>query len=230
MLRQLLAAWRGRNTLAMMVDQFDQMLAHDQWMFEQATATYWRESPWPEVQEPLYARDRQVNDIERSIRREVVRHMTIHPGEDVVACLVLMSVVKDAERIGDYCKNIFEVGKIFRDAYTSEQYVAPLRELHQGVLALFGTTRHAFRKSDSEAARSVLEMFGGLGKRCDRMVEELLRRKDDMSTDEAVSYGLLCRHMKRIGAHLSNIAGSVVTPVENLDFVERPPAPPGNAS
>ncbi len=41
-----------------------------------------------------------------------------------------------------------------------------------------------------------------------------------MPTDEAVSYGMLARHMKRIAAHLSNIASSVVTPVENLDFAD----------
>ena len=33
------------------------------------------------------------------------------PGVDVPACLVLMSVVKDAERIGDYCKNVLDAAK-----------------------------------------------------------------------------------------------------------------------
>jgi len=230
MLRELLSAWRGRNTLALMIDQFDQMLAHDQWMFEQAIDTYWRRHPWMEVQDPLYARDKQVNALERSIRREVVRHLTLHPGRDVVACLILMSVVKDAERIGDYCKNIFEIGKIFGQEYTSEKHLAPLREVHETVTWLFESTREAFRESNTELAGEVLQRFGAMGKQCDYLIEELLRRKDDMPTDEAVSYGLLGRHMKRVGAHLSNIASSVVAPVENLDFMDErrtPSSDPG---
>ena len=225
MLKRLVAAWRERNTLSLMLDQFDQMLAHDQWMFEQATSTYWRATEWKDVQDPLYARDKQVNELERAIRREVVRHLVVHPGADVVACLIMMSVVKDAERIGDYCKNIFEVGKMFRYEYTAPKYVEPLKGIYKTVTVLFVQTRQSFRESNTELADSVIEAFGVLKGKCDLIVEQLLRQKDDMPTDEAVSYGMLCRHMKRIAAHLSNIASSVVTPVENLDFADERETP-----
>ena len=229
MLKELLAAWRGRNTLSLMIDQFDQMMAHDLWMFGQAADTYWRHQSWAEVQDPLYARDKQVNELERAIRREVVRHLTLHPGRDVVACLILMSVVKDAERIGDYCKNIFEIGKMFGHKYTAPRYLEPLKEVHDTVTDLFGQTRQAFRESNAELAQHVLDTFGTLGKKCDFLIEQLLGQKDDMPTDEAVAYGLLCRHMKRIAAHLSNIASSVVAPVENLDFMDEREKPFGDA-
>jgi phosphate uptake regulator len=225
MFKKLVDAWRGKNTLSVMLDQFDQMLAHDQWMFEQATSTYMRTRPWDEVQGPLYARDKQVNELERSIRREVVRHLVVHPGDDVVACLIMMSVVKDAERIGDYCKNVFEVGKLFRFEYTAPRYLEPLKEIHGTVDAMFNKTRQAFRESNAELARAVLDLFDGTKARCDLIVEQLLRQKDNLPTDEAVSYGMLCRHMKRISAHLSNIATSVVAPVENLDFADEDEEP-----
>jgi phosphate transport system protein len=60
--------------------------------------------PAEEVKDSIYTRDQSVNELERSIRRKILRHLTIHPGDDVAACLALMSVAKDAERIGDYCK------------------------------------------------------------------------------------------------------------------------------
>ena len=225
MLKKLVAAWRGRNTLSLMLDQFDQMMAHDQWMFKQATSTYWRATEWEDVQEPLYARDKHVNELERAIRRGVVRHLVVHPGDDVVTCLIMMSVVKDAERIGDYCKNIFEVGKMFRYEYTAPKYAEPLKEIYKTVSELFDKTRQAFRESNTELAGAVIQTFDGLKGKCDLIVEQLLRQKDDMPTDEAVSYGMLCRHMKRIAAHLSNIASSVVAPVENLDFADERQAP-----
>ena len=153
MFKELVAAWRERNALSLMLDRFDQMLAHDQWMFHRASDAYWRKLECEDLQPTLYARDKQVNELERAIRGEVARHLIVHPGEDVVACLIIRT-------------------------------------------------------------------FGELKRRCDRIVEQLLRQKGDMPTDEAVSYGMLARHMKRIAAHLSNIASSVVTPVENLDFAD----------
>ncbi|MBN2583869.1 MAG: phosphate uptake regulator PhoU [Planctomycetes bacterium] len=225
MLKALLAAWRGDNALALMLDQFDQMLAHDQWMFQQAAGAYWRAVVWSDVQGVLYARDKQVNDLERAIRREVVRHLVLHPGSDVPACLIMMSVVKDAERIGDYCKNIFEVGKWFRHEYTSPRYLGPLKEVHETILAMFDKTRKAFRESHVELAVEVIRTFESVKSKCDLIVEQLLRQKDNMPTDEAVSYGMICRHMKRAAAHLANIASSVVTPVENLDFADERIAP-----
>lgn len=219
MLKELLQAWRGRNTLRLMMDQLDQMLAHDKWMFQQAADTYWRNQDWQEVQSPLYARDKQVNELERAIRREIVTHLTMHsPGEDVPACLVLMSVVKDAERIGDYTKNIFDVGKIFRFEYTTPRYLEPIKEVYQTILEMFDGTRVAFRESNSEKGRAVCNQFEAVRRKCDMIIEQLLRQKDDMPTDEAVSYSLICRHMKRIGAHLTNIASSVFAPIEDLDF------------
>ena len=69
-----------------------------------------------DVRTPLYERDVAVNELERSIRRKVLRHLTVNPGHDVAICLALMSVAKDAERIGDYCKNVFEVGVFYTKA------------------------------------------------------------------------------------------------------------------
>ncbi len=227
MLREILRAWRGRNTLALMLDQFDQMLTHDAWMFKQATDTYWHKLDWHVVQDPLYGRDRQVNALERSIRREVVRHLTVHPGKDVVACLILMSVVKDAERIGDYCKNIFEVGKMFRHENSAPTYLDPLREIEGEVMRLFDQTREAFRESNEHLAREIQKGVGQAGKRCDHLIEKLLHQDDSLSSDEAVSYGMMARHMKRIAAHLSNIASSVIAPVENLDFMDERHRPSG---
>jgi phosphate uptake regulator len=39
----------------------------------------------------------------------------------VAACLALMSVAKDAERIGDYCKNVFEVGQFYKEDFHVSQ-------------------------------------------------------------------------------------------------------------
>ena len=69
------------------------------------------------------------------------------------------------------------------------------------------------------------QTFGQVGKECDLLIRQLLRERDSIPTDEAVAYSLLARHLKRIGAHLANIATAVVAPVHRIDYVDEPQAP-----
>ena len=61
-------------------------------------------------QEMLYDRDIRINKLERRIRRRVVSHLSVRgTTAEVPSALIFMNVVKDAERIGDYIKNLHEV-------------------------------------------------------------------------------------------------------------------------
>ncbi len=225
MLRELLAAWRGRDALGRMFDEFDLMLEDTHWMFQQSVDVFFSRIDWQAIQNPLYRRDRQVNAHEQSIRAQIVKHLTLRRDADVTACLVLMSIVKDVERIGDYCKNIFEVGKFYTREFTTRRYLDPLERIRAQTEALFQITREAFRDSDAAQAKEALGVFSGLGKDCEALVRCLLQERDNLGTDEAVAYSLLARHLKRIGGHLSNVATAVVAPVHRLDYVDEPPEP-----
>jgi len=220
MLRELLSAWRGRDALSRMFDEFDQMLEETHWMFQQAVEVFFSRVDWQAIQAPLYERDKKVNKLERSIRAQIVKHLTLRQDANVAACLVLMSVVKDAERIGDYCKNIFEVGKFYTREFTAQRYLEPLERIRAQVEDMFSRTKEAFNESDVDKARQVLKAFGTFSKACDGLIQDLLQQRDHVPTDEGVAYSLLARHMKRIGAHLSNIATAVVAPVHRLDYAD----------
>jgi len=220
MLRELLAAWRGRDALARMFKDFDYMLDETHWMFQRAVEVFFSRADWQGVQDPLYERDKKVNKAERRIRAQIVKHLTLQPGDNLAACLVLMSVVKDAERIGDYCKNVFEVGKFYTHEFTADRYLEPLERIRGQVEELFARTKEAFNESDVDKARDALKAFGAFSKDCDRLIQDLLQQRDHVPTDEGVAYSLLARHMKRIGAHLANIATAVVSPVHRLDYAD----------
>jgi len=220
MLKELLAAWRGRDALVQMFKDFDDMLKETHWMFQRAVEVFFSRVDWQAVQDPLYERDKKVNKAERRIRAQIVKHLTLQPKTNLAACLVLMSVVKDAERIGDYCKNIFEVGKFYTREFTTRRYIEPLERMRGQVEDLFTQTKEAFNESDVDKARQVLKRFGVFSKECDGLIHDLLQQRDHVPTDEGVAYSLLGRHMKRIGAHLSNIATAVVSPVHRLDYVD----------
>ncbi len=129
-----------------------------------------------------------------------------------------MSVVKDAERIGDYCKNIFEVGKFYRGSFPHREYHDPLGQIRDTLQESFAPTKKAFLDEDTQPAKEIVQKLEALGKNCDMIIQQLLCTTGDIPAGEAVAYVLLARHYKRISSHLSNIATSVISPVPLLDF------------
>jgi len=218
MLKEIFQALRGKDVLVEMIGQVGQMLDIGQWMFDKASEVLMRQSEWETVADELYARDRQINEIEQTVRERIITHLSLGHQADLSACLVLMSVVKDAERIGDYGKNIFEVGKFYRNAFTHRQYAAPLEEIRGSVRPLFAQAKGAFLQADKNLARVVLEDARGLTKSCDLIIQQLLSVHEQIAPNEAVAYVLMARFYKRVTAHLANISTSVVSPVPMLDY------------
>jgi phosphate uptake regulator len=219
MFKQLFSALKSGEVLDQAFSQFDEMLNHAQWMFLRANEVLHRKTSVDEVKDSILSRDKSINDLLRSIRRKLVRHLTINPGTDIAASLVLMSVAKDAERIGDYCKNVFEVGRFYKkEAFHVARYHDPLEDICRRVEGLFDTVRHSFRESDSQEAKVALKIADEIGDGCDDVIEQLLRDEESIQTHEAVAYSLLARHYKRVSSHLSNVATAVLGKVEELDF------------
>ena len=218
MFRQLFSALKSAALLDQAFAELGEMLDHAQWMFVRANDVLRRKVTAEEVRDSIYKRDKSINDLLRSIRGKIVRHLTINPGVDVAACLALMSVAKDAERIGDYCKNVFEVGQFYKEDFHVSRYHEPLEAVRGRVEGLFGQVKRAFLESDTGAAKGVLKEADGVGDECDRVIEHLLGDEASCQTHEAVAYSLLARHYKRVSSHLSNVATAVLGKVEELDF------------
>jgi len=218
MLKEILKALKGGDALTVMIDDFGRMIDAGLWMFDKASEELMRQVDWPSAADELYARDRQINEIEQKVREQIVTHLSLGHQVDLSACLVLMSVVKDAERIGDYCKNIFEIGKFYKSEYTRAEFSEPLEEVRRTLAPLFERAKIAFTQADSKQAKKVLEIVGGLRPKCDMIIQQLLSVHQQLAPDEAVAYVLMARFFKRVGAHLANISTGVVSPVPMLDY------------
>lgn len=218
MFRQLFSALTSENTVNLAFDDLTQMLRNGAWMFDRANEVLHSTAPADDVRAPLYERDRSINELERSIRRKVLRHLTVNPGHDVAICLALMSVAKDAERIGDYCKNVFEVGHFYRKGFRVAKYLDPLDRIAAQVADMFGMVIKATQSSDEAQARKALALAREVRPHCDRLIEELFCDEDKIEFHEAVAYSLLARHYKRVAAHLANIATAALGRLEDLDF------------
>ncbi|RFA31312.1 PhoU family transcriptional regulator [Alkalilimnicola ehrlichii] len=218
MFRELYTALTSANTIEQAFADLTKMLENGAWMFERANEVLHSTVPAEDVRQPIYDRDQAINALERSIRRKVLRHLTVNPGHDVAICLALMSVAKDAERIGDYCKNVFEVGYFYTEGFHVAKYQVPLDEMSEQVSEMFGKVIKATRSSDEDQAEQALARALRIRSRCDQLIEALFRDQNQIEFHEAVAYSLLARHYKRVAAHLANIATAVLGQLEDLDF------------
>jgi len=218
MLKEILHAFQHKDVVRELSVQIGEMLDAGKWMFEQASDVLMRKADWNSTCDALYSRDRQINEIEQSIRERIVTHLSLGNQADLGPCLALMSVVKDAERIGDYCKNIFEVGRFYRGTFSHRSFAEPLDDIRQKISSLFEPAKQAFIELDTDKAERILSETSIVAKKCDLIVQQLLVLDDQFSASEAVAYVLLARHYKRVEAHLSNISISVISPVAFLDF------------
>ena len=218
MFRELLAAWRKTDPLKEMYDGLITMVEAGEWMFEAAWAAAKEGEVPPEFKAALYRKDIEVNRTERTIRRGIVEHLAVQPGVDVPACLVLMSVVKDAERIGDYCKNILEAAELQAEPVTKCEFFYRFEDAGRDIRAVFGRTRKALAESDEVLGQEVIVEERNITARCDALVERMASA--DLPAKLAVPWALLARYLKRISAHLGNMASSLVMPLHKLDYFD----------
>jgi len=217
MLKQLLQIWReGEDPLREMVGNFEEMLDGGQEMFRTVTDALFLGGDFKELRKRTYTSDARLNELEQEIRRKVVVHLSLGYTSDLTPSLILMSIVKDAERIGDYAKNIYEIGEQV-SPLKSGKYLAPLQEIRNAILGSFKKVKDSFVQSDEEKARQMLREFFTHQKNIDNLVEEILKSPPE---GKSVAYALLFRFFKRILSHLANISTSVVMPVDKLDYFD----------
>ena len=215
MLKQIINIWRSRQTERRLYREFVEMLEMDWEMFEVVMEVLAGRVEADEVQDDLLRRDIAVNRKERAIRKQIVERMSLGRGT-VPASLVLMSVVKDAERVGDYCKNLLEVAQMLQKPVNALQHCGEVLEIGEHVTQIFKSSIQAFAEEDEGLAREIIEDEGLMNTRCDRLVEKIAR--SELDANEAVCTALWIRFLKRIEAHLSNICSSVVLPVHRIDY------------
>ncbi|MFC1631268.1 phosphate uptake regulator PhoU [Candidatus Omnitrophota bacterium] len=218
MFKNLLHFWKGKDFLTQVIADFGNMLNESEAMFKQVCDRILNNKDQPGLEEQVYEIDKKVNLLEREIRKRIMSHLAVQPSVDVPACLLLMSVVKDAERLGDYAKNIFQLTRILEKPIDKVRFTELFDEMDEQILALFAATKDAFINSDEAKAKLAWQYERKIVKPCDQIVEKL--SKSSLSVNEAVCFTLIARYFKRIAAHLANIATSVILPISDLDYYD----------
>jgi phosphate transport system protein len=219
MFKKLIDALKKRPLLDQMLCEMETMLAEAIHMYRPTAEVLTGKRPLTnETHRMIYETDRRINQLQRKIRKQLVEHLIVAPGTDVPICLILMSIIKDAERVGDLCKNLLEVAEDLGGTLDGGKYEDRFNLILKETEELFRPTVESFRKSDKQLGHDALEKSRLMAKKCDGVIEDLL--KDDLPCRNAVLFTLLARHLKRICSHLSNVSSSVVMPLHKLDYFD----------
>jgi len=216
MFESILGFWSGKDFLAQVLDDFSEMLRTAEKMYADVMGHFLIQRQEPEFRQSVYRRDQAINTLERKIRCRIISHLAVRPRVSLNACLVLMSVVKDAERLGDYSKNLLEAAEAIERPLDQGEFERFFGDIPQQIMGCFADTAKAFVESDEALARSVVRCQRGVAARCEQIWLELAR--SDLSPNHAVCLAVSARFMKRIALHLANIATAVVMPVSDLDY------------
>jgi len=218
MIRELFEAFRKNNLLSQAFDQCAEMLQLDRDMFHAAVHSL-RESDDSRLSMDIYAADRKINAFEMDVRRKVLTHMAVSSGTDLSAGLILVSIVIDIERIGDYTKNIVDLALRHPTRLNCGVFEKDISRMEKTVGRAFDALISAIPESDADVAAEVMSEHWWIGRHADDIVYQLLERDaEKMDSRDAVAIALYARYLKRISAHLMNAASSIVNPFERIGF------------
>ena len=207
----------GGDRPAEMQGELVRMLANGRRGLDVATAAL-LDGASPDVAGRHVEAAQRVNDGQRKVRRELLVHAAVEGATDA-RLLVYMSIVKDAARIGDYARDIYELSALgvnFSNAPDREEMVG----YRDRISAMISDAAGILAADDVDAANVALAAADVMLDEFDEKVAALC--SCDRPGGEAVPRALLYRHFKRVVAHLMNLLSAVVMPVDGLDYYYGP--------
>lgn len=197
------------------------MLKSDREMFQEAIKSL-RERDTNEMKIDIYAKDKEINRFEREVRRLMVTHLAVSSNPDINLALILTSIIIDIERIGDFTKNIIELAKAHPQRFHGGECEEILSGVEKTVSDNFDRVITALEQMDIELAREVMGEHVGVAHVVDKLLSDLIENKMlPQESGRAVTCALYVRYLKRISAHLKNIATGLVNPFDRIGFREK---------
>jgi phosphate transport system protein len=215
----MFSIFRDSAQLENVEQQLAAMLAQCQDAYRIATEAVFGERDPKTAGEELFDLDREINRTERAIRRELLVHGTVRGAEvDQGLMLTYMSLAKDIERIGDKCKDIWELSEMGANFSVGDD-LEELGKHRRHVGELIEWTLDAFTAEDAAKVHELISTINHDADHYDSHVFQFVQT--DLPSRYAAPRALFYRYIKRLSKHLSNILSSVVMPLDRLDFYKR---------
>lgn len=170
------------------------------------------------VGESVRATDKQINDTQHLLRRELVVHGTVQGATAFPSMLALMSLSKDVEQIGDYAKGLLDLaaaGGGGSGGGVAEER-ASLTELRDRILGLLDRASELHKSQDPSQSRAFLDDVDAVHAACGDRVAALLRQEGGNPSVAVLVY----RGFQRITRHAGNVVTALIVPLDHLDVFD----------
>ena len=160
--------------------------------------------------------DKGINEAQQDVRRALLIHAAVNDSS-LPLVLQYASIVKDAERVGDYSKNMYDLvkyGANFEGAPDEDE----LDDYRDRVSRLILEAADVFEAQDTDGAQRLLGKADAFLDQYNREVKAAYNSTG--STQDAVARALYFRFLKRTTAHVMNVLTSLVQPLDRLDYYD----------
>ena len=169
--KDLVTIWNSEDSLSQAWTSSNEMLHLSHEMFTDSVKAL-RSGEKNKVIKSIKLRDEEINQYHRDIRKKVVTYYSVSKDvTNINSGLVLINMVVDIERVGDYTKNILDLAKYYPKKLRSEKISEDLRIIEQAVIERFQNTVKAVEEMDEIAAKELIKSYrSDLGKLSDNLV------------------------------------------------------------
>ena len=221
MFKQIFEIFKSDSLYEQALSECHEMLDIDLSMYKESIKSL-RESDSADIDIDIYEMDKKINEFERDVRRKVMTHLAIGGKEDIGSGLVLVSVVIDIERIGDYTKNIYDLAVNHPKKLNGGSVEDRLAEIEKISFNVFEQSIDVFKNQNIEKASGLMGDYKkNISKQSDAITNDIIAGKiGDLEIGTASAVGLYARYLKRISAHSRNLISSIVNPFERIGYPE----------
>ena len=220
MFDKVITLWKSEDLLSQAWEESFKMMVLSNEMFN-AAIRYLRRGEKIKTLKNLKKRDREINEFQKSVRKKVVTHFSISQKvKDFPSGFVLLNIVVDVERLGDYTKNILDLAIHYPDPLVSEDCLSSLKEIEDDILSRFADTLTAIEQQDEKLAKKLLKSYRkSFSSISDKIVNDSISGQQGYRDQkEAAAVTLYARYLKRVGGHLKNITTTMLNPYEEIGY------------
>ena len=166
MFRQLLAIFKKDSLIELAYKRSFKMLDITLSMYLEAKESL-RQREDNEIDLKLKETAKEVNSYEREVRRMVMKHLTVTGTSNLPQGFILVSIIIDIERIGDYTKNMVELALDHPGKLHGGEFEDKIVRIEDALEDSFNLTNKCFKEGNESLAHELLNKYIWVNSACD---------------------------------------------------------------
>tara|TARA_A100000164_G_scaffold160522_1_gene142301 strand:- start:4705 stop:5370 length:666 start_codon:yes stop_codon:yes gene_type:complete len=221
MLKEIFSLFKSDSLYQVALDECYEMLDLDYKMIDSSISSL-RKNNTDEYPLNIYSMDKKINEFERDVRRKIMTHLSLGNQEDLAPGMVLVNIVSDIERIGDYAKNIYDLAIQYPGTLKCGVNENNVTKIEISAKEFLSETIISFKNHDIELARKLMVDYKtDIASVSNEITSKIVEgNTDDLSAPQSSALCLYLRYLKRVSAHSRNLVSSVVNPFERIGYAE----------